>query len=104
WFQPELAAGVRRAAARPARAGRSAVRAGPRPHWIIAPASTPTFPLTPPHSAGSPFFRRDQRVGPLVPARALDADQPVRHGLVALEVLREGRDVVQVVQVDDVAA
>src|SRR5262245_4712857 len=40
----------------------------------------------------------------LVPARALDADQPVGHGLVALEVLREGRDVVLVVEVDDVAA
>src|SRR5262249_31290707 len=40
----------------------------------------------------------------LVPARALDTDQPVGHGLVALEVLRKGRDVVQVVEVDDVAA
>src|SRR5262245_31303562 len=40
----------------------------------------------------------------LVPAHTLDANQPVGHGLVVLEVLREGRDVVQVVEVDDVAA
>src|SRR5215471_3647661 len=38
-----------------------------------------------------------------VPGRALDADQAVGHRLVALQVLRERRDVVQVVEVDDVA-
>src|SRR5712691_9453225 len=39
-----------------------------------------------------------------VPGRALDPDQPVGHGLVALEVLRIRDDVVLVVEVDDVAS
>src|SRR2546423_11556284 len=38
-----------------------------------------------------------------VPGRALDPDQAVRNGLVALEVLGKGHDVVQVVDVDEVA-
>src|SRR5688572_24740615 len=40
----------------------------------------------------------------LVPGRALDPDEAVRHGLVTLQVLREGDDVVLVIEVEDVAA
>src|SRR5436190_1643249 len=40
----------------------------------------------------------------LLPARPLDADQTVRDGLVALQVLRERGDVILEVEVDDVAA
>src|SRR5262249_38468977 len=50
---------------------------------------------------------RERRTSPrdrLVPGDALDPDQTVRDGLVPLEALRERRDVVRVVEVDDVAA
>src|SRR5204862_1225579 len=40
----------------------------------------------------------------LLPARPLDADQTVRDGLVALQVLRERGDVILEVEVEDVAA
>src|SRR5438093_1980463 len=39
-----------------------------------------------------------------VPGRPLDADETVRHGLVPLEAPRERHDVVQMVDVDDVAS
>src|SRR5215470_15647272 len=39
----------------------------------------------------------------LLPGHALDADETVRHGLVAFEVLRKRDDIVSVVDVDDVA-
>src|SRR6266436_7617153 len=39
----------------------------------------------------------------LLPGRALDADEAVRHSLVALQLLRERDDVVRVIEVDDVA-
>src|SRR5204863_7731527 len=38
-----------------------------------------------------------------VPGGALDADETVGDGFVALEVLRKGDDVVEVIEVDDVA-
>ena len=66
--------------------------------WIRNSATMPRRRGRPGAPAGPPDLLR------LVPARALDADQPVGHGLVALEVLREGHDVVRVVEVDDVPA
>src|SRR5205807_1950173 len=41
--------------------------------------------------------------GALVPGRVLDADEAVRNGFVTLEVLREGDDVVRVIEINDVA-
>src|SRR2546429_7850699 len=54
------------------------------------------------HAAGAAPMRRGSRH--LLPGRALDADEAVGHGLVALEALRVRDDIVRVIQVDDVAA
>src|SRR2546430_8638592 len=54
------------------------------------------------HAAGAAPMRRRSRH--LLPGRALDADEAVGHGLVALEALRVRDDIVRVIQVDDVAA
>src|SRR5207249_4007430 len=52
----------------------------------------------------APYLRRWALIGGLLlPARALDPDQPVGHRLVSLEAPGVGHDVVLVVEVDDVA-
>src|SRR5262245_54732335 len=78
---------------------RNRVTSEMRLRWIRNSITTFCGCGRPREPGGAPAARSD-----LVPARALDADQPVGHGLVALEVLGEGRDVVQVVEVDDVSA
>src|SRR5215470_6724147 len=47
--------------------------------------------------------RRTRNSTTLLPGGPLDPDQPVRHRLVALEVLGERHDVVRVVEIDGVA-
>src|SRR6266853_1505933 len=55
-------------------------------------------------SGGAPRWCAARRHLPLLPGRALDADEAVGHRLVALEGLRKRDDVVRVIDVDDVAA
>src|SRR5262245_30748671 len=77
---------------------RNSVTSEMRVRWIRNSVTTFRGCGWPREPGGGPADQSD-----LVPAHALDADQPVRHGLVALQVLREGRDVVLMIEVNDVA-